>query len=32
MGEQTFTGSGPAAEGGFTGSGKIHIVIKHTPE
>jgi hypothetical protein len=32
MGEQTFSGSGSAAEGDFTGSGKIHIVIKHTPK
>jgi hypothetical protein len=32
MGEQTFTGSGSAAEGGFTGNGKIHIVLKHTPK
>ncbi|HEY5118010.1 MAG TPA: hypothetical protein VII90_01010, partial [Anaerolineales bacterium] len=31
MGEQTFSGSGSGAEGGFTGSGKIHIVLKHTP-
>jgi hypothetical protein len=31
MGDQTFTGSGSAAEGAFTGSGKIHIVLKHTP-
>jgi hypothetical protein len=32
MGEQTFSGSGSAAEGDFTGSGKIHIVLKHTPK
>jgi hypothetical protein len=31
MGEQTFSGSGSGAEGQFTGSGKIHIVLKHTP-
>jgi hypothetical protein len=31
MGEQTFNGSGPLAEGLFTGSGMIHIVLKHTP-
>ncbi|MGD0805995.1 MAG: hypothetical protein ABSA10_00705 [Anaerolineales bacterium] len=32
MGEQTFSGSGSGAEGQFTGSGKIHIVLKHTPK
>ncbi len=31
MGEQTFNGSGSLAEGMFTGSGMIHIVLKHTP-
>jgi hypothetical protein len=31
MGEQTFTGSGSAADGGYSGSGKLHIVLKHTP-
>ena len=28
LGDQTFTGSGSAGEGAFTGNGKIHIVIK----
>jgi len=31
LGDQNFSGSGSAAEGAFTGSGKLHIVIKHTP-
>jgi hypothetical protein len=31
LGDQNFSGSGSAADGAFTGSGKIHIVIKHTP-
>ncbi len=31
LGDQDFSGSGSAADGAFTGSGKIHIVIKHTP-
>jgi hypothetical protein len=31
MGEQTFSGSGSGADGQFTGSGKIHIVLRHTP-
>ncbi len=31
LGDQEFSGSGSAADGAFTGSGKIHIVIKHTP-
>ena len=30
MGDGTFSGSGTAAEGAFTSSGKIHIVLKHT--
>jgi hypothetical protein len=32
MGEQTFSGSGSAADVDFTSNGQIHIVIKHTPE
>jgi hypothetical protein len=32
LGDQTFSGSGSAADGAFTGSGKIHIVINHTPK
>jgi hypothetical protein len=32
MGEQSFSGSGSAADGDFTSSGQIHIAIKHTPE
>jgi hypothetical protein len=32
MGEKTFTGSGSLAEGGFTGRGMIHVVLKHTPQ
>jgi len=31
LGDQTFAGSGSAAEGAFTSNGQIHIVIKHTP-
>ena len=31
LGDQNFSGSGSAGEGAFTGSGNIHIVIKHTP-
>jgi hypothetical protein len=31
LGDQSFSGSGSAAEGNFTSSGQIHIVIKHTP-
>jgi hypothetical protein len=32
LGDQSFSGSGSAAGGSFTGSGKIHIVIKHAPK
>jgi hypothetical protein len=32
MGEQSFSGSGSAADGDFASTGQIHIVIKHTPE
>ena len=31
LGDQNFSGSGSAADGDFTGSGQIHIIIKHTP-
>ncbi|MGZ6346269.1 MAG: hypothetical protein ACXWNC_01700, partial [Anaerolineales bacterium] len=31
LGDQNFSGSGSAADGAFTGSGKLHFVIKHTP-
>jgi hypothetical protein len=32
LGEGSFSGSGSAADGNFTGSGQIHIAIKHTPK
>jgi len=32
LGEQSFSGSGSAADGDFTSSGKLHIAIKHTPK
>jgi hypothetical protein len=32
MGEKPFSSSGSGADGQFTGSGKIHIVLKHTPK
>ena len=32
LGDGSFSGSGSAADGNFTSSGKIHIAIKHTPK
>jgi hypothetical protein len=32
LGDGNFSGSGSAAEGAFTSSAKIHIVIKHMPK
>jgi hypothetical protein len=31
LGQGSFSGSGSAADGDFTSSGQIHIIIKHTP-
>jgi hypothetical protein len=32
LGDATFSASGSAADGDFTGNGEVHITIEHTPE